>query len=288
MTKKIFALSLLLLLVFNLNITNAFATTMTIAKADTTQDKDSDSKDSTASAEKSAGEELNKQINQLKERIASRVAELNLVEKKGIIGTVSETSGNQITIKDLSGKSKFIDVDEITKFTSPDKEDSFGLSDLVKGTKISALGLYNKQSERLLARYINTISTPIYLSGRISKIDNKNFQITVASADKKQTTVDIEKVTSISIYTKEDGTDKYGFSKFEIGDRVLVTGYPGKDDPKILSSTRVLVLADLPKNPNIVIAEPTVIKDEDEDSKSTTPSKSPNSTKTDKETEADE
>ena len=46
---------------------------------------------SAAPSDKSAlSEKLNQEINNLKEKIASRVSELNLVEKRGIIGTVTE------------------------------------------------------------------------------------------------------------------------------------------------------------------------------------------------------
>src|SRR4051812_49382042 len=55
---------------------------------------------------------LNEQINQLKEKIASRVSELNLVEKRGMIGTVTEISGSKITMKDVQGNTRFVDVDE--------------------------------------------------------------------------------------------------------------------------------------------------------------------------------
>jgi hypothetical protein len=209
--------------------------------------------ESTASSE-SAGQKLNQQINQLKERIASRVAELNLVEKRGIIGTVSQTSGNQITITDMADKTRYIDVDEITKFASDDSKD-FGLSDLVKGTKISIVGLYNKQTQRLLARFIEEYTTPVYLSGRIADIDRKNFAITVVSENQKHTKADIQTTTVTSTYTKEDGITKAGFSKLNIGDNAKITGFPSKDDPEIIAATRVLILNELPANPKIIIPE---------------------------------
>ena len=90
-------------------------------------------------------EKLNSQINKLKDKIASRVSELNLVEKKGVTGIVSEVSTNKITLNDISGNTKLIDIDEITKFSSSSARGTFGLSDLTKGTKVNVLGLYNKQ-----------------------------------------------------------------------------------------------------------------------------------------------
>lgn len=222
-----------------------------------TDSSEEDTPSASISGEQSIGEQLNKQINQLKERIASRVAELNLVEKRGIIGTVTETSGNQITFTDLNGKTRFIDVDEITKFSSPSAKSSFGLSDLTKGTKISVLGLYNKQSQRILARFIDSYVIPVFLSGRIADLDKINFTVTVIAENQKQTVVDIETITNISTHSKEDGISKLGFSKLTLGDRVLISGFPSKNDPDLLAATRILVLPELPKNPKIIVPEPT-------------------------------
>ncbi len=198
-------------------------------------------------------EKLNEQINQLKEKIASRVSELNLVEKRGIIGVVSTVSGNQITLTDVAGKTRQVDVDEITKFSSPDSK-SFGLSDLTKGTKVSILGLYNKQSKRILARFIDTAVNPTYLSGAISDLSSTDFTVTITSDDQKQSKIDIETITKISTYGKDSGITRYGFSKLKVGDRVTAVGFPSKKDPNILVPNRILVFPNLPKNPKIVVS----------------------------------
>lgn len=200
-------------------------------------------------------ENLNEQINELKEKIASRVSELKLVEKRGMIGTVSEVSTTKITLTDLSGKTRFVDVDEITKFTSSQK--NFGLSDLTKGTKITVLGIYNKQSKRILARFIEVTVTPTYLSGVVSDMDTKNFTLTVATEDDKSVNVDVENTTKILAYDKTDGLAKYGFSKMDVGDRVAIIGYPDKKDKTLLVGTRIIDLAALPKNPKIIVKQPT-------------------------------
>lgn len=203
-----------------------------------------------------SGDKLNDQINQLKEKIASRVAELNLVEKRGVIGIVAETSANQITITDIAGKNRIIDVDEITKFSSPGVKGSFGISDLTKGTKISVLGLYNKQSKRILARFIEVTASPTFLSGAVSTIDPKNFIVTVISADQKETKVDIQTTTKILTQEKETGLVKYGFSKVKVTDRIFVIGSPDKKDPMLFVATRFIVLPELPQDPKIIISQP--------------------------------
>src|SRR3990167_5640769 len=85
---------------------------------------------------------------QLITNIASRVAQLKLVEKRGIIGTVTNVTNTQITLSDIQNNTRFIDVDELTKFTSAKSKETFGISDITKGTTLGILGLYNKDSRR--------------------------------------------------------------------------------------------------------------------------------------------
>lgn len=199
-------------------------------------------------------QKLSEQINQLKEKIASRVSELNLVEKRGIIGVVVEVSSDKITLKDIQGNTRFIDVDEITKFSSASNK-SFGISDLSKGTRISALGLYNKQSKRLLARFISASVDPTFINGTINDIDNKNFYITVTTKDNKQVKLDVQTSTKLLSYDKDNVLVKYGFSKLEIGDRVAAIGFPNKKDASFLVPSRIIDLVNARSNPNIVIPQ---------------------------------
>ena len=128
MIKKIF-ISFILFSLFLTNVNLSFAQTAAPTVADDTVDD---------------------KINSLKDKIASRVAELKLVEKRGFYGAVIEISGTQLTVTDQKNATRFIDVDELTKFSSPSAKESFGISDITKGTKIAIIGLYNKQSKKEL------------------------------------------------------------------------------------------------------------------------------------------
>src|SRR3990167_5837024 len=104
-------------------------------------------------------ENKNQEIkDQLISNIASRVAQLNLVEKRGIIGKVTEATNTQITLSDIKGDTRFVDVDELTKFSSPNAKGTFGISDITKDATVGILGLYNKESRRILARFVNVIT----------------------------------------------------------------------------------------------------------------------------------
>jgi hypothetical protein len=198
-------------------------------------------------------EKLDSQINELKEKIASRVSELNLVEKRGVIGTVTEVKGNQLTLSDAAGNTRFVDVDEITKFTGAGQNSTFGLSDITKGSRISALGIYNKQSKRLLARFVKTYSEPVLHSGAITAIDPKNFQLTIMTPEQKEIKVDVEASTKLSAYTPEDGVAKHGFSKLAVGDRIALAATPGSD-ANVLEADRLVSFIGIPKDPRIQVA----------------------------------
>lgn len=212
-------------------------------------------------ADQSTTERLSDTINNLKERVASSVAKLNLVERRGIVGTVSETGSSQITITDVNGKSRIVEVDEITKFSSPTKKEGFGISDINKGMKISVIGLYNKQSRRINARYIDVVTIPSYINGMVANTDEDTFSLVVISEGGKQTTVDVETVTNTNAYA--DGElEKAGFSRITIGERIAVMGYPDKNDPKRIIATRILLFPGLPKNPNIIVPDKALLDKE--------------------------
>lgn len=198
---------------------------------------------------------LSDQINDLKDKIASRVASLKLVDKRGIIGTVTEVKDTQITITDPQQKKRIIDIDEITKFSSPSAKSTFGISDINVGSEVSVIGLYNKQSRRILGRFVETITKPIFITGVISEKNEKEFTISVLTNNDMTTTIDIERLTKTNTYSDEDEIVKAGFTQLEVGDRVVVTGYPVEEKNR-LTGIRILRLPEAPKHPDIIFDYP--------------------------------
>jgi len=198
---------------------------------------------------------LEQQISDLKDKIASRVAQLKLVDKRGLIGVVIDVTQTQITLTDIHGNTRFVDVDELTKFTSPSAKSSFGISDITKGTTLGVLGLYNKESRRILARFVTVLILPTNFSGAVSDVDTKNFTVTVVTANKKTYSVDVESDTKTNSF---DGTSliKAGFSKIQQGQRIMVIGYADAKDPKHITASRILLFPTLPIDPSITIIKP--------------------------------
>lgn len=192
------------------------------------------------------------QINAFKDRVASKVAELKLVDRRGIIGTVTGISSTQLTLTDVLGNTRFVDVDELTKFASDSAKDSFGISDITKGETLGILGLFNKQSKRIMARFVEgSLSSPTIIHGAISSVDKVNFAFVVTTEKGTKYTVDVENLTKTQNYTKAGGLVRAGFSKLTVGEHVIVIAFQNVKDKTRHIGSRILLFPEIPASPKI-------------------------------------
>lgn len=191
-------------------------------------------------------EEEMKQVEKIKDLVASRVAELKLVEKKGILGKVNSSTSTQITLTDGKKQKRIVDIDEITKFSDP-ADKTFGVSDIKPGNLIGVIGLYNKSSGHLLARMVEkTASIPEYFDGVVVGLDKINFQLSAIDENGKTRIIDIVPTTKTSSFTTDGGQIKSGFSKITVGERVYAAGFPDAKKETQLNATRVTHFPELP------------------------------------------
>lgn len=183
-----------------------------------------------------------KTIEKIKEMVADKVSKLNIIEKRGFIGTVQDTSNTQITVQDLHGKKRFIDIDELTKFQeSIGSSKTFGISDVQKGDRLAFVGQYNTETERLLARFVTkTDSIPQHIDGIVTSIDDDEFIITVTTEKKEKILIDIERSTDTRSYDAKEGMQDSGFSQIKTGEKVLIVGFPDEKEENRFSASRVL------------------------------------------------
>ena len=187
---------------------------------------------------------LQKQVDELKEKIASKVAQLNLVEKKAIFGTVSDISDSQISLLTISNEPRFVDVDELTKFSSS-SSNSFGISDINKNMSLGVIGLFNKDSRRTQARLIyEEQKPPVVIYGAVYAIDAKNFTITVAKENGAKNIVEIETVTKTYSYSNEDLL-KAGFSKIKEGETIVAVGVLDIANKNKIIASRVFLFPEI-------------------------------------------
>lgn len=231
MMKKLFILILLIIVLQNLEFDKIYAQTAKKTPTPTIS-------------------KLQQQVDELKSKIASKVAELNLVEKRSFFGLVTDVSDTQITLKDLGGNTKFVDVDELTKFSSTNLK-SFGISDVENDMWLGVLGLYNKQSRRLLARVVSEENAlPNFIYGAVYSVDDGKFSIVVAKENGGRPVVDIENVTKT--FSFENGKlIKSGFSKIKETETVIVIGFFDKSDKSRIVASRIILFPQISASPNI-------------------------------------
>jgi len=183
-------------------------------------------------------------IEKIKNLVASRAAELKLVDKRGILGVVKRSSSSQIVIEDHKRNQRTIDIDELTKFVS--SKASFGISDIKEGDKISAIGFYNKDTRRLRASFISlSANIPIDIEGVITSSNSREFTLTVVDTNGKTRTTNVETSTRTNVW-EDNSFTKSGFSKILVGQRVLVIGFEDLKDKDTINASRIIHFVDLP------------------------------------------
>jgi hypothetical protein len=196
---------------------------------------------------------IDQQIDELKDKVASKVASLKLVEKRGVIGVVASSSPREIVLTDINDNEIDIDIDELTDFTS-ESESSFSISDIKKGMQISVLGLYNKDSRHLLARYVEDYAIPEFITGVISGKDEKESTISLSTQDKVLYKVDIEDVSKILLYS-EDSFDDAEFSQVPTQANAIVVGFADPKEKNRITASRIIIFSGSPKDPRIQIID---------------------------------
>jgi len=167
-----------------------------------------------------------KQIEILKEKIATKVAQLRENEKGAISGTIKTIGANKVTLTTKSGESTISYSEDTIFFTitdgkKSDPQDQTFAKKLKAGDFLVAFGYYDSSRTVLTVKYIYAVNNPLHLIGKIADIDKNNFTISVVSPS-GNTLIDIEKYTKIYLFNQKDGLLKSGFSRLGENDIVHI------------------------------------------------------------------
>lgn len=182
-----------------------------------------------------------RKIEQLKEKIATRVAQLRENEKGATQGTVKKIENNQITIIH-NGQGEIINYSEDTLFYSLTKEGKTetSIKKVNEGQNIVIFGYFDEKKEILSAKYVYlTPDASFKIIGKIIDIDKSNYTITIKQP--RELKVDIETSTKNYLISKDNTLVKGGFSKFKIGDIIHVQGVINSKDENTITATRILL-----------------------------------------------
>jgi len=167
---------------------------------------------------------VDKQIQNFKDKIANKVAEMQKKDQKAVAGIIESISTETISFKTPDEKIIEGKISEAT--TTFYQISSLGnkeikLSDLKKGDYIIASGLISGDS--ITVSYIYVDERYFVNSGKITEINKEDYYIKVITSEKNNFTVDVETYTKVKILNiKSLEIEKSGFSKFKEGDSVHI------------------------------------------------------------------
>lgn len=186
-----------------------------------------------------------KAIQDFKEKVATKVAELQAQNNKAVSGFVNNISGSTLTIKDENDVAYEIKPDEsIAKYYQVvgSQRKEIQLSDIKKGSFIIVMGVANDKVINANSIYVDEMF--LVKSGKITQVDSTNFALKVLSSDKDTYTLNIETLSKqqmINVKTLEE--EKIGFSKIKEGDTIhFVVKKTGTEKDNTYSAVKILII----------------------------------------------
>ena len=231
-TKTIAAASLILTLFLGVSLSKVNAQTAT----------------PTASTKSTSTSTTSAQLEELKVRLATKVAELRTVVKRAMYGTVKTVSVSSATVETKTKDIKIELTDDVTVTQMiSGKRTTLPIEDLAAKDDITVFGTYDETLDLLKAQYIfiENSSNVVRLSGIIADVDTEEFAVTFNTKEGRSITADIEKGTKTMVWSAGTGIVKGGFSKLTVGDTIHITGTPVAKKENHYSAVRVLDLGNI-------------------------------------------
>lgn len=186
-----------------------------------------------------------KEIKALKEKIATKVAQLRQKDNKAVSGVITDIVANTIFIKTDDEKDFEIKLDDaLTKYYQliANQRKEIKQEDIKKGAYIIVTGVINEKSVNANSVYLD--EHYLVKSGKISEVNKENFSLKVITSDKDTYTLDIETSTKqqiINIKTLE--IERVGFSKIKEGDTIhFVVKKTGEEKDNQYSAQKILII----------------------------------------------
>lgn len=168
-----------------------------------------------------------KQIEQLKEKIATRVSQLRENEKVAFHGTLSASSSGSFTVKTPDNSEKtvsYLDDTQLLRITAG-KKYATTTNKLAVSSTVIVFGYYNEDHSVITAKYIYEITgSPTAITGKIAEINKNDYTVSVTDG-KDMKVFDYETATRTNtLNPTQTSFVRSGFSKLKVGDTVRVTG----------------------------------------------------------------
>lgn len=187
-------------------------------------------------------EEEREKVQEIKERVATRVAELRQKIWQAFFGKIKDISENSFTLSTVRRGEITVLVDEETKIyrLGRGSRQITSLDDLVVGERVAVVGRLEPGEKAVTARFVFVKATPLNISGVVKAVEKS--ELSVLSAKGQLFQVLVKGDTKIRIWQKGQGLVKGKLEDIKVGDRVHVNGLAVKSEEATISAQRILVL----------------------------------------------
>ncbi|MFA5136330.1 MAG: hypothetical protein WC489_02960 [Patescibacteria group bacterium] len=175
--------------------------------------------------------EEDKDIQELKERVANKVAEIRKKDQKALSGYANVKDG-KISLKDTEDMEYTVTIDEslskVYRISGSTKKE-IKPSDIKTDTYMIVTGPVVDKS--VSANFIFVDDVYIVQSGKVMEINKEDYYIKIMSQDKEEYILDIETSTKQNMLNmKTLEIEKSGFSKIKEGDTAHFTAINSKTE----------------------------------------------------------
>lgn len=183
-------------------------------------------------------------IQELKDRVASRVAALKKEKVGALLGSVKSASDGALILVSKDNEYS-VALEEDAKVYSIDislRKKEIKLSSLEKDQMVVVIGSIDNEEKSAVAKVVVFREPNLSITGRVASLSTKDGTVTVVGNDEKTYIVDIEITTKSNTYDFQKGAlAKIGLSKIEEGARIQVYGTKGQEENRI-TAARILIL----------------------------------------------
>lgn len=181
-------------------------------------------------------------IQELKDKLATKVAELRENQTRGFLGEIASLNKTSFTLvtSDKEIKVRLSEDTLVSDLTGTKKTDK-QIKDLKNLQTAGVIGLYDDQENILSAKIIMLQNMHKIYVGVVALVDKDNGTFTLNLVNGSSQALDYEKNTKADEFVKDE-LKKSGLSRITAGDQLLVWGVTSEDDNQKVSSVKILRL----------------------------------------------
>lgn len=182
-------------------------------------------------------------INLIKEKVASKVAELDKAIQYAADGTIAEIEEGLFSFS-ADGEDKTINTDEDTNFLIRNNRlqtNAGEFADLAVNDTVTVVGTEQVGTGIVNAKLVVRSPQIVFFAGKINEVNANNFTFTVKENDEEYT-FDYETYTKALSLTTDNAFETAGFSEIKADMHIQILALPQQTSETVFTSLRLLLI----------------------------------------------